>query len=158
MTAILAAPAAGRVIIGSDRAITDLDKHAINTVGPKVLRVGDWLIGCAGVYGGDWDALATIDPPDAPSDWSDVLPRHKDASVILVRGRTIRLGEVSGGAWCWGVTRGALAIGSGGSEVHAAWLALRGYETDHEKRMRAALAASARVNVTVRGPFDVMWS
>lgn len=158
MTAILAAPAGGRIIVGSDRALTDLSAHSINTVGPKVLRVGDWLVGCAGVYGGDWEALAKQDPPDEPSDWSLILPPHEDASVLLVRGKTIRLGEVCRGYWCWGVTRGACAIGSGGSEVHAAWLALRGYETDPEKRMRAALAASARVNVTVRGPFDVLWS
>jgi hypothetical protein len=158
VTAILAAPAAGRVIVGADRAWSDTDAGTIYTCGPKVLRVGDWLIGCAGVYGGDWEALASIDPPDAPSDWSHILPPHEDSSVVLVRGKTIRLGEVHKGYWCWGETRGACAIGSGGSEVHAAWLAMRGYETDHEKRMRAALAASARVNVTVRGPFDVFWS
>lgn len=158
MTAILAAPAGGRVIVGSDRAWSDTDAGTIFTCGPKVLRVGDWLIGCAGVYAGDWEALASIDPPESPSDWSHVLPVHDESQVVLIRGASIRLGEVYKGHWCWGVTRGACAIGSGGSEAHAAWLALREYETDHEKRMRRALAATARVNVTVRGPFDVMWS
>jgi hypothetical protein len=158
VTAILAVPVGGRILVGSDRAITDLERHSIGTLAPKVLRVGQWLIGASGVYGADWDALAKIDPPDNPSEWAAHLPCNKDACVILVRGKTIRLGEVYDRHWCWGVTRGACAIGSGGSEVHAAWLALRKYETDPAARMRAALRASAQVNVTVRGPFDLVWS
>lgn len=158
MTAILAAPVAGRVIIGSDRALTNLTTHAKRSTGAKVLRVGPWLIGASGVYGDDWEALKKIDPPETPGEWSDILPRNPDAQVLLVRGRTIRYGEVYEGFWCWGVTRGACYTGSGGSEAHAAWIALRGYETDPEARMRAALAATARVNVTVEGPFDIMWS
>ena len=109
MTAILAVPVGGRVLVGSDRALTNLETHSIGTLGPKVLRVGGWLVGASGVYGGDWEALKKLDPPDAPSDWSHVLPTNEDACVLLVRGRTVRLGEVYKGFWCWGKTRGASA-------------------------------------------------
>lgn len=156
MTAIIAARVGSRVIVGSDRAWSS-GYHKL-TCGPKVLRVGAWLIGCAGVYGGDWEALAKVDPPDDPDAWSDILPKHEDSQVLLARGTVIRLGEVQKGFWCWGQTRGTCAVGAGGSETQAAWLALSRYEQDPEKRMRAALSATARVNPTVAGPFDVLWT
>lgn len=147
MTAILAAPTKHGVLVGSDRALTDLEKHGVSTSGPKVLRVGTWLIGLCSTYEGDWDALAKIDPPDCPDDWTPLLPTaDEEAQVLLVRGRVVRLGEVYRGGWCWGKTRGAVAIGSGGSETKAAWTALQRYERDPEKRMRAALSATARGN------------
>lgn len=158
MTAILAAPFAGRVIVGSDRALTDANAHSICSVGPKVLRCGDWLIGLAGAYLGDWEALASIEPPDSPTEWGQIIEPEDESCLLLVRGTVIRYGEVYAGHWCWGTTRGACSIGSGGNEVRASWLALRDYEPDPEKRMRRALSATAQVNTTVRGPFDVIWS
>lgn len=154
MTAILAARVGGRIIVGADRAWSSADH--MYTCGPKVLRAGAWLVALAGEACCDWEALAEHNPR-TPDDVGDLLGRS-EADVLLVRGKTIRLGSCDGSKpWAWGAIRGDAAIGDGGSWLHGAWDALEGYELDAETRMRRALKCAARRCPSVKGPFDVVW-
>jgi hypothetical protein len=155
MTAILAARVAGGILVGADRAWSDDEQ--ILECGPKIIRVGPWLLACAGEITCDWEALQEQDPR-TPSDVSELLGTRSDVGAILVRNRVLRVGGCSkGGAWQWGTVRGDAAIGSGAAWVRGAWDALAGYESDPEKRMKAALRVAARRCPSVAGPFDVVW-
>lgn len=124
--------------------------------GPKVIRSGAWLVALAGEAHCDWDGLGEYDPR-TPDDIGDLLGRSS-ADVLLIKGRMLRFGSCDGSKpWSWGAIRGDAAIGSGASWLHGAWDALKGYEPDPEKRMRAALRVAARRCPSVAGPFDVVW-
>ena len=50
-----------RWLVGGDRALTS-ETCAVSIGGPKVLRVGGYLLAVAGALGGWWERVARLEP------------------------------------------------------------------------------------------------
>jgi len=156
MTAILAVRLKGQILMGSDRSWSNDSLRM--TCGPKVLRLGDYVLALAGEHEVDWEALAAADP-QSPSAVGALLGGSDAEAILVDRRRVLRYGcRGANGGWGWGAVKGAVAIGNGGPALLCAWDALHGYEPDPERRMRTALNSVAKRIPGVSAPFDLTWA
>lgn len=165
MTAILAAKVGRRYLLGADRALTAEDTGAVALCAtPKILRLGEYLVGVAGSLGGWWEALPVVCPyPECPADVLTALGPGPNAEALIARGGRLWDAYWDGGdaphaRWSLLEVAGDVAIGSGGAWAQGAWEGMRGTKIPPEKRMLRALQISAQCCNSVRGPFDVLWA
>lgn len=125
--------------------------------GPKVQRLGNYVLALAGECDVDWDALGAAEP-QSPSAVGLLLGQSDAEAILVDRRRVLRYGSRGTGGWGWGAVKGAVAIGNGGPALWCAWDALQGYELDPEVRMRAALKSVAARIPGVCAPFDLTWA
>lgn len=153
MTAILAVKSKGRVIVGSDRAVT-CDNGQVLRCGPKVIWVGGFLVGLAGSIGGHWEALQEATPATIRDVCQLLGPGPEAEAIAAQRGNLWLLSwEAGDGRWSACEVDGPVALGSGGLVALGAFLGAQG-TTD--RRIRRALELTAKHVGGVAGPFDVV--
>lgn len=178
MTCIVGIVEGGKVWIGGDSALSDMDTHElIACSNQKVFRVGEMLIGVSGSARVS-DALRyQLDMPrhprrmelgrfmrtlfvDAVRDAlrkAGTLQQHQgvegcDANLLV--GYRTRLFVIEGDLHIHEAIDDYAAIGSGGAVANGAMSVSQGVQT--RKRIIAALGAAERYTVSVRRPFYVL--
>lgn len=178
MTCIVGIVEGAKVWIGGDSAMSNMDTHELAAcANPKVYRVGEFLIGCAGSLRVG-DALRyELDPPKHPRRMdagrymrtlfiNAVRETLRKAGTLqkaheveqcdahLIVGYRGRLFVIEDDLHIHETTDSYVSVGSGSSVAHGALAVSSGVAP--RKRILNALNASERYTASVRRPFYVL--
>lgn len=162
MTAILAVQyerdGQRRVLMAGDRALVNPATGDALECGPKVIRVGRFVIGIAGAIGGIWNEIRFADPvPQSVADVLALIGPGPDGMVLIAQGAQLCAAQWDS-SQRWSVDRVKLpsAIGCGGQAAVSAFSALTSCGVETKTAVRKAMAQAAKINAFVRAPFDLL--
>lgn len=169
MTCIVGIADGNQVTIGGDRSMGD-ESIVLPTLRPKVVKVGEYIIGYAGSMGvGQLMQCITIPPPGkdpftiirfniveemkkAIESFSSYNDDNETDFLIGVQGRLFELNTQD-----WQVAEySESAVGSGGSIALGSLHTTKSIYTDNTLRVAIALDAAINLSPTCVGPVDIV--
>ena len=169
MTCIVGIADGSQVVIGGDRSMGD-ESVTLSTLRPKVVKIGEYIIGYSGSMGiGQLMHCITIPPPSkdpfitirfnvveemkkAIESYAAYNENNETDFLIGVRGRLFELNTED-----WQVAEYAeSAVGSGGQIALGSLHSTKNIYTDNTLRVSLALAAAIDLSPGCLGPVDIV--